>query len=149
MSASQTIQTRAPNNSLLGSLQFIFILLQPLIDNYYLLNDSAPQFGGMTIPTILRYSLVGLMLLLALRDRAVRQASKPLWIFLGLSVLFLAAHVFFNRNFESLMDKDAYSISGEIAYLLRLVTPLVFSLSRGKSLSHVAASSAPSKPSCL
>lgn len=126
MSESQNIKLRAQSHNLLGSLQFIFILLQPLIDNYYLLNDKAPQFAGMTIPTILRYSLVGLMLLLALRDRTVRQASKPLWIFLGLSLLFLAAHLYFNRNFESLMDTDPYRVSGEIAYVLRLVTPLVF-----------------------
>lgn len=103
-----------------------FIAIQPLIDNFYLFNAGAPSLGGIMLPTLFRYAGVSILFGVVIQDRKVRAKSRFLWVFLGLSLLFLVAHVAVNRSFTTFLPADPYSMTSEIAYVIRLVMPFVF-----------------------
>lgn len=117
------------NNRLLEMfswLVILFVCVQIFIDNFYFFSEDGPRILGMAIPTLLRYLVVfGLFFCLLLQPTYLKKAH-PIFLFFGFVGVYFLIHVLVNRNFHSYLTKDPYSITGEFAYLLRLVMPIIF-----------------------
>ena len=106
-------------------LLILFVVIQPILDIYYLYTDKVVNMIGFSPSTIIRVGITGILVLLTL----ITTRNKKNWIFIiiyGLIVgIYTCAHLIHANNFHSLVPGNfGYSITGELFYIARLMIPL-------------------------
>ena len=98
-----------------------FIVIQPLLDFYFLFSSGKNTLFSFSISTVVRFSLVAFFgsILIFLKKLDL----KKLLLFITLFATYVLLHHF--TNAQSLQSIGAYSSVKEIFYLLRLLIPFV------------------------
>ena len=113
-----------------GSLLLAFIFLQPLLDNYYFLNDSRFQVAGFSFVTIFRFMALACFFVWACRRRLLPRPA--LWACLAygfLSALYFCGHHLAAQRLLLPSGLELhYSLPSEAFYILRLAYPLILLL---------------------
>ena len=112
-------------NKLKYYLLLLFIVIQPLLDIYYLYTDKVVNMFGFSPSTIIRVGITGLLVLLTL----LTLKDKKSWIFIISYTIIVAMYTIFHlinaMNFKSLVPGDFnYSFISEVLYIIRLMIPL-------------------------
>jgi hypothetical protein len=104
---------------------FIFVILQPFLDIFWLYQPPIATFLGMSPATLIRLvfiAVIGVLYLLSLRNK------KELWFYGGYLLLLGVYFIFHQRNamaFHSLVPGNfGYSTFGELFYIVRMLVPL-------------------------
>lgn len=106
-------------------LLIAFILIQPVLDIYYLYTDKVVNMFGFSPATIARVAITGILLILTL----ITLKDKKTWIFICiyLSMIFVysGAHILNASDFNSLVPGNfGYSVKNELSYLARMSIPI-------------------------
>ena len=106
-------------------LLILFVVIQPLLDIYYLYTDKVVNMIGFSPSTIIRVIITALLVLLTL----VTLRNKKRWIFIISYIvivgIYTILHVLNANSFYSLVPGNfGYSLAGELFYIVRLMIPL-------------------------
>lgn len=103
----------------------ILILIEPFLDTYFLYNCGVEIFG-FKISTIIRYTLLGALLLLLLIQDRFRNKRMGLIIYFVIFIVYLVLHHVNALNFISLVPGNFdYSLIEELFYISRYFFPLI------------------------
>lgn len=108
------------------NLLIIFILMQPLLDIYYLYTDKVVNIFGFSPATIIRVCITGVLITLTFIN--LKNKKEYSFIFLCIVVvgIYTIMHLWNAREFNSLVPGNfGYSISSEISYIIRMSIPLI------------------------
>lgn len=102
-----------------------FIVIQPLLDTYYLYTDKVVNMFGFSPSTIIRVGITALLVILTL----LTLKDKKSWIFIVSYIVIVAIYTIFHlanaQDFKSLVPGNFnYSVINEILYIVRLMIPL-------------------------
>ena len=102
-----------------------FIVIQPLLDTYYLYTDKVVNMFGFSPSTIIRVGITALLVILTL----LTLKDKKSWIFIVSYIVIVAIYTIFHlanaQDFKSLVPRNFnYSVINEILYIVRLMIPL-------------------------
>jgi len=120
-------QTRMKLDNWIRTLLVAFIILQPILDIYMVLFDSKIQVMGISLATIFRFGMVGILTLLTIIKCPKNKSTKAI---LAYGVIVLIYAIVHHRNAlqvdGSLMNENiTYSFMSEFFYLARLTVPIL------------------------
>lgn len=106
-------------------LLIAFIVIQPLLDTYYLYTDKVVNMFGFSPSTIIRVGITALLVILTL----LTLKDKKSWIFIVSYIVIVGIYTIFHlvnaQAFKSLVPGNFnYSVINEILYIVRLMIPL-------------------------
>lgn len=107
-------------------LLIMIIILQPILDTFYLYSDKLIEIIGFSPATIIRMVLVGICFLLTFL--MIKNEKKWISIILYAIVMgsYLILHQWHCANFTSSIPENVqYSFFSEVFYVIRLVLPLL------------------------
>lgn len=102
-----------------------FMIMQPVLDIYMSLFDKHVQIFGVSLATIIRFSLAFVMLVMVMISAKKEKSTK---IFIGYAVAVLIYAVFHHINavgFRVPLVESQYNPIGELLYLARMCIPAV------------------------
>lgn len=116
---------RAQGDQIFAGFVAFMLMIQPFIDNYYLMTEPQFKIAGITIVTLIRYGLIFLLTVFVL----LRYRSKNIFITLvvlcGVVLLYSYLHISARDGLEISSTIDKYSNFAEISYIVAIVAPLV------------------------
>ena len=106
-------------------LLIAFVMVQPILDIYYLYTDKVVSFIGFSPSTIIRILITIILLGLTL----IRLKDNRMWIiiksYLSIVFIYTIMHILNARNFHSVVPGNfGYSNIQELFYIIRLIIPL-------------------------
>lgn len=106
-------------------LLMAFIIIQPLLDTYYLYTDKVVDFIGFSPSTIIRIIITFILVLLTL----ITLKDKKKWIiiisYITIVTIYTIIHILNARDFYSLVPGNfGYSNIQELFYITRLMIPI-------------------------
>lgn len=106
-------------------LLILFVVIQPLLDIYYLYTDKVVNMIGFSPSTIIRVIITAVLVMLTL----ITLKDKKRWFFIISYItivgVYTILHVLNANNFYSLVPGNfGYSLAGELFYIVRLMIPL-------------------------
>lgn len=105
---------------------FLFILIQPFLDTYFLYVPPVTDWIPFSPATIIRFILIAVVALLYLRSTFDLKQDRFALIYTVILLVYLGLHLVFTRNFQTINNTDMeYSVLGEIFYWIRMVIPLL------------------------
>ena len=110
----QKIENKFDLKSITKKIFILFIILQPILDIYMCLFDGKIQLMGVSIATIFRFFIVGIMVLFTMIYTRKNKATK---LFIGYGVLVCIYTVFHHINavgFSVPLAQAEYSLLGEL-----------------------------------
>lgn len=111
----------------LKKLLFLFIIIQPLMDIYYLY--TIPNLGGIFVfspSTIIRFVYFGILCLLAFLILKNKNKYKLLGMFCSIVLIYTIFHHLNCNNYNnSILGNDTYSLITELFYIARMIMPLL------------------------
>lgn len=122
------IKSLINNPSFYGVLVFIFLVIQPLVDLDYLLNDFLKQYHLIVPSTLIRY--LGLPTLAILGFWLVDKNKKR--TFIGVAIIgliwlvYVGLHFVFSKNLDLFLPTNYQFLTGiELKYILTMTLPFV------------------------
>lgn len=106
------------------SLLVLTVILQPLLENYYL-NNGSIQILGVTFATFIRLIMVFILGLTVILDKELLRKSKKEFIFVILYIVYSVSHDFFVRNIK-VRSTVSYNSISEAFYLIQMLIPLFY-----------------------
>ena len=104
---------------------YLLILIQPLIDNYYLLEGGHVEWFGMSPATFVRFGMVALLGVWSLWLYGWDRLTTVMCLYGLFCLAYTVLHLWTNRSFHTLLTTDPYRVTQEIAYILRLLVPIL------------------------
>ena len=104
-----------------------FIIIQPLLDYYFLFEESIKTYTLLAPPTIIRFALIGVMFgyiwFSNIRnDRLIRRVTA----YFGVLALYSILHIVICINFPVVLPPHyRYEVIDEVFYLIRIMLPLM------------------------
>ena len=115
------------NKATLIKVFLTFLLIQSIIDLYFLASYDSVQLFGFSIPTLIRVLGIGIIFLLLILT-SKKELKKSIPIIFSYILLIIIYFVFHHKNalnFKSLLPGNLhYNIIQEIFYIVRLLIPL-------------------------
>ena len=106
-------------------LLILFVIVQPLLDTYYLYTDKVVNMIGFSPSTIIRVGITFLLVILTLVTLKDRKKWAFILSYIGIVTIYTIIHLLNANNFHSLVPGNfGYSTTGEVFYILRLMIPL-------------------------
>ncbi len=103
----------------------VLVLIEPFLDTYFMYNNPCLEFFGFKLSTIIRYTLLGLIIILLFIQTRFKKNRKILIIYAILLIGYYILHYFNATNFNSLIPGNFdFSWQEEILYLSRYAFPL-------------------------
>lgn len=114
-------------NHWIQMLCILFIIVQPFLDIYMVLFDSKIQIMGISLATIFRFVMVGILTVLTMIKCPKKKSTKCIIVY-GIIVILYA--IFHHLNAlkvnDSIMNENiTYSFTSELFYLARLTVPIL------------------------
>lgn len=107
---------------ILKKVLYIFIVLQPFLDTYYLYTDKIINIFKFSPSTIIRFSIIGLLVLYELIKYRKSKKILPFIFTMIISVIYIVLHHLFMLNFNSVdLNGFNYSFIQEVFYITRLI----------------------------
>ena len=119
--------TKVKIDNWIQKLFIVFIILQPLLDIYMVLLDSTIQVMGMSLATIFRFGMVGVLTALTMVKCPKSKTTKAVIVY-GIFVLLYTVVHHFNAlqvNDSLMNDQIRYSFMSEFFYIARLTVPIL------------------------
>jgi len=101
-----------------------FMILQPIFDIYMSLFDEKIQIVGVSLATILRFALVGIMVILIMIHARKNKSTKLLLGYAIFVLIYMIFHHINSVNFSVNLVEAKYSLLGEILYIARMCIPV-------------------------
>ncbi len=103
----------------------IFLIIQPLLDIYYLYSDTVMNFVGFSPSTIIRMIMIFILFVLVIVSFKINKNYKWFIIYGFLLIIYFIFHHINAQNFNNIIGTYNYSIIEEAFYIVRMVLPLV------------------------
>ena len=114
------------DKDLILKIALIFLIINPILDFYFLFNSKVIEFFHFSPSTIIRTLVVGIIFILFLFVIKKGKLNKWYIVYLVLIVAYSVAHHFSAYNFTAFYpERKHYVPIEELFYLLRLTMPLV------------------------
>lgn len=109
------------------TILIIFMIIQPILDNYFLYSDEVIDFFGFSPTTILRIILLGLIGIYVYFQKENSKSRKVITIYGLLVIIYTAIHHLIGSGIDdSLISSNfKYNIFEELFYLIRMILPFV------------------------
>lgn len=122
----QKVKEYITRKEIIEKILVIFLIIQPLLDFYFLYDESKFNFLGFSIPTIFRIVGMGVLGCLFLIVMNKNKELKYYVIYLILVVIYFVMHHYNALNFTSFYGgyDFGYSVVGELFYIIRMLMPL-------------------------
>ncbi len=105
---------------------FIYIIIQPILDTYYLYTDKTIEIFSISPATVIRYVGIFVLLFMTIYTYGFRKRSKWLLIYLAAVAVYFIFHCLNAYQFNSLVHGDfGFSIIHEAMYVFRLTLPIL------------------------
>lgn len=107
------------------TLLAVLVAIQPILEMVWFNDGTVGEVGGFTIPTLIRFGLIGVAGILSFF--VIRFNRKYLWLVLYLAVVAVYAvlHHIFCIDFQSLVPGNFnYNMISEMFYLVRMLVPI-------------------------
>ena len=120
------IKDKIINKKIIEKLLLFFMMLQPILDLYFLFDEKIVNLFGFSPSTIIRILFVGIIGILFL---FVLRSKKEFWtyfLYIGMVLIYAIIHHFNALNFTNFYDgyDFGYSLVSELFYLIRMLMPL-------------------------
>jgi len=120
------IKDKIINKKIIEKLLLFFMMLQPILDLYFLFDEKIVNLFGFSPSTIIRILFVGIIGILFL---FVLRSKKEFWtyfLYIGMVLIYTIIHHFNALNFTNFYDgyDFGYSLVSELFYLIRMLMPL-------------------------
>lgn len=103
----------------------ILIIIQPFLNLYVVVNNSALEIAGFHISTLIRYGLLGILGLYIIFKNKVNNHKKILISYGLLVLIYTVFHHINSFNFKTLLPNGiSYSFIEEVLYIIRYLVPL-------------------------
>ncbi|MBQ2946740.1 MAG: O-antigen ligase family protein [Bacilli bacterium] len=106
---------------------FLFIIIQPLMDIYYLY--TIPNLGGVFVfspSTIIRFVFFGILCLFAFLILKKKNKFKLLWWFICIVLIYTLFHHLNCLNYNNeILGNQTYSLITELFYIARMLMPIL------------------------
>lgn len=105
---------------------FVFLVLQPFLDCYLLYSDEVMTIFHFSPTTIIRFLIVGFLIMLVFFNKKNKETRKPLIIYGLVILVYTILHIIttYGYNIESFPNFN-YSLSAEIFYIARMLLPIL------------------------
>ena len=112
-------------NQILEKIFIVFMLIQPILDIYYLYTDKIINIFKLSLSTIIRIILLGLLILFSFLMLNNKNKFKWLLSFISVYIIYTLFHHINAINFnEELSIYGNYNLIKEIFYIIRMIMPL-------------------------
>ncbi|MDU6115828.1 MAG: O-antigen ligase family protein [Paeniclostridium sordellii] len=106
-------------------LLIAFVVIQPLLDIYYLYTDKIVNSIGFSPSTIIRICITAVLSILTLITLKDKKRWMIIILYCLLICIYMTIHVINAENFHSLVPGNfGYSLKGEVFYIFRMMIPL-------------------------
>lgn len=104
----------------------VFIIIQPLLDTYYLYTEQVINIFKFSPSTLIRFLFIGIVFIYMLFKYRKDKKILPLISYIVLSVIYAVIHHLTVKSFNSLSpDNFGYSTFKELFYIARLIIPVL------------------------
>lgn len=110
-------------NKILNVLLILLILLEPMLEIFWLKNGFSFSIGPFTLSTIVRYILVLLVYIIIILKYRNLKYKKVLFLYIALLFVYFIFHILNSKNFNSYIP-DSFSLFEEIYYFVRMTIPI-------------------------
>lgn len=101
----------------------VFILIQPLLDTYFMYNYPGLEFLGFRFSTIIRYGILFLLGIILIKDTKLKNYRKIIFCYLIFVLIYFILHHLNALQFNSMHPSNfSYSIVEEIIYIVRYLS---------------------------
>lgn len=120
-------QTKVKLDNWIQKLLIAFIILQPILDIYMLLFDSKILVAGISLATIFRFSMIGVLTMLTIIKCPKKKSTIAIIAYGVIVMLYMVVHHLNALKVnDSLMNENIqYSFMSEFFYIARLTVPIL------------------------
>lgn len=112
------------NKKNLTFLLIVFMIIQPILDIYYLYTEKIINFFKLSPATIVRIIFLGLMLILSFMQSKSKQKSRHLVFLIIIYILYITFHHLNAVSFiKSTSMYSKYNFIKEVFYIVRMIIP--------------------------
>ena len=121
-----TLLTKLTDERFLKKILLIFLVLQPFLDCYLLYTDEVMNLFHFSPTTIIRFLIVGLLVILVFINKENKKTRKPLLIYGGIILIYTILHCLTTYNYDtSALPSFTFSIITELFYIARMLLPIL------------------------
>lgn len=103
----------------------IFVSLHPILEIYYFFTSKYEIFG-LSISTLIRIMLTGILFLLCFFKWDNKKKYMYLCLYILLNIFYIVFHNIVASNFDVFSVPKSFSIVGEMSYLVKMAAPVIF-----------------------
>lgn len=120
------VKEKIINKQIIQKILMIFLIVQPLLDLYFLYDENVVNFFGFSPSTIIRIAIIGIIAILFLIIIKKGKEFKLYLIYILLVILYVVFHHLNALNFTDYYDgyDFGYNLIDEIFYIIRMLMPL-------------------------
>ncbi len=118
------IRFQKKDKTIIRNILVWFLALQPFFDLYMNYFDAKILVLGVSVATLLRFSVVFVLLALTLISEWNRKATKVFLIYIVLIVVYAILHHYNAIGFTVPLPFASYSLTNELFYLVRMFVPV-------------------------
>lgn len=124
--SSVKFKEKIMQKEIIEKLMLGFLMLQPLLDLYFLFDESVVNFFGFSPSTIIRIGFVGIIGILFLFVLRNKKEICIYIVYLGLITVYIILHHINALNFTDFYDgyDFGYTLISELFYVIRMLMPL-------------------------
>ena len=121
-----TLLAKLTDERFLKKILLIFLVLQPFLDCYLLYTDEVMNLFHFSPTTIIRFLIVGLLVILVFINKENKKTRKPLLIYGGIILIYTILHCLTTYNYDtSALPSFTFSIITELFYIARMLLPIL------------------------
>ena len=120
----EKIENKINLKEVVKKIFIVFMILQPILDIYMSLFDEKVQILGVSLATILRFTLVGIMVVLIAIHARKNKSTKLLILYAILVFIYIIFHHINAKGFSVNLVEAKYNFLSEILYIARMCIPV-------------------------
>ena len=120
----EKIENKINLKEVVKKIFIVFMILQPILDIYMSLFDEKVQILGVSLATILRFTLVGIMVVLIAIHARKNKSTKLLILYAILVFIYIIFHHINAKGFSVNLLEAKYNFLSEILYIARMCIPV-------------------------
>ena len=120
------IKQKIINKEVIQKILMLFLIIQPLLDLYFLYDENIVSFFGFSPSTIIRILIIGILAILFFIVMKKGTELKLYIIYFVLVIIYAIFHHLNALNFTNYYDgyDFGYNLISELFYLIRMLMPL-------------------------
>lgn len=110
---------------IIKNILIVFVIVQPILDTYWLYEKPIISIYGVGISTIIRFAVLGVLSILFLFSLKSKKQWMMYFSYAFLIIVYVIMHNYYMLNFSTLIDTLNFNSFSEIIYIFRMCFPII------------------------